>query len=247
MNELSLFAAIIIPAYKEQEALPRLIEGIVSSELGPVHLVIVDDSPPEIATRTRFLCKSALLKSRFHFHFLTRGVKSGRGSAVRYGLDYALNLQPRLEYFLEMDADGSHQIEDVKKLLDSTLSNHVAIGSRYLHGSQILGWPTYRRYFSKVLNWLIPRLLNLKVVDITNGLRLYPRNAAEILATSKQETVGFIYLSEQLLTLKSAGFQIIELPTTFINRTLGKSSVSLRSLFQSLVEVWILVRKSRCL
>lgn len=243
MNTVIQSAAIIIPAYEEKEALPLLVEELASSDLRTAHLVIVDDSPPEIAARTHSLCKSAFKESESHFHFLTRGVKSGRGSATRYGLDYALKLHPRLEFFLEMDADGSHQIKDASKLLHSAFGNQVAIGSRYLPKSQILGWPVYRRYLSKILNWFIPRLLNLKVTDITNGLRLYPRHAAELLAATKQETVGFIYLSEQLLILKKAGFEVTELPTTFINRTLGKSSVSLRSLFQSLVEVWILVRK----
>jgi dolichol-phosphate mannosyltransferase len=138
------------------------------------------------------------------------------------------------EFLLEMDGDGSHQIDDILRMIDSRDESAVLVGSRYLRESKITGWPASRRAFSKILNLIIPKMLSLNVTDVTNGLRLYPKSAVRKLLHTKAKTDSFVYLSEALLHLSDT-FAVKELPTHFVNREKGKSSVGPAELISSLL------------
>jgi len=110
------------------------------------------------------------------------------------------------EFLLEMDGDGSHQIDDILRMIDSRDESAVLVGSRYLRESKITGWPASRRAFSKILNLIIPKMLSLNVTDVTNGLRLYPKSAVRKLLHTKAKTDSFVYLSEALLHLSDTKY-----------------------------------------
>jgi len=227
---------IVIPAYNESDALPLLINELASSSREEdLSVVVVDDSSLEVALETERRCFAAASKSTLRLEFLRSSKKSGRGAAVRRGLEHALVTYSRADWFLECDADGSHRAVDIMAVLNNPEPTDLIIGSRYLPSSKILGWTRGRRVQSRILNWVIPRLLSIRVNDITNGLRRYSR--ASVICLLKHEPVSgsFIFLAEQALLVKRGGFSIREVPITFAERRGGTSSVSWSELRASLV------------
>jgi dolichol-phosphate mannosyltransferase len=121
----------------------------------------------------------------------------------------------------------------------------MLIGSRYLKESAIVNWPLLRRIFSKILNSLIPVLLNINVTDITNGLRRYNNQSVDLILNFKQLSFGFTYLSEQALIVRAKNLKILEIPITFINRSRGNSTVGLKEIYSSIQGVFLLLKKKQ--
>lgn len=225
--------AIIIPSYKETLALPKMLFELQLGLTATDAVIVMDDSPELIANKIEAACSEALRKSSASYLFINHPAKAGRGDAVRRGMVQAITLFPSLEFVMECDADGSHRPVDILRVKESKIDADLLIGSRYLLDSKVQGWPLSRRIFSRALNFIIPRVLQIKVADITNGLRRYSINAVNEIIAQNQVNKGFIYLSEQALTLEKRGLVIKELPTVFVNRTLGSSTVTWREVLAS--------------
>ncbi len=234
---------IIIPSYKETLALPKMLTELREYLQETDAILIMDDSPKVVANEIDSLCKQALGKCAAKYHFLNHQGKSGRGSAIRRGIEHSLNVFPSLEFIIECDADGSHRPVDIARVKDSKSRSHMLVGSRYLPESKIVGWPISRRIFSKVLNLIIPKLLDIKLHDITNGLRRYSTRAAYKIVNQPQKNTGFIYLSEQALIVKQHGLEIAELPIEFVDRTQGSSTVTWREIVASVQGVVLLAKQ----
>jgi dolichol-phosphate mannosyltransferase len=185
-----------------------------------------------------------MIGSPASYYFINHQGKSGRGSAIRRGMAEALNLFPNLEYMVECDADGSHRPEDILRIKNSEDQSDLLVGSRYLSSSKIVGWPLSRRIFSRILNFAIPKILGVPLVDITNGLRRYTIRAVREILSEHQTNTGFIYLSEQAQIVKRKNLQITELPIEFIDRTLGKSTVTWREITASIRGIFGLMNRS---
>lgn len=234
---------IIIPSYKEMLALPTMLTELREYLEKTDAILIMDDSPEVIAKEIDSLCKQALGKCAARYHFINHQGKSGRGSAIRRGIEYSLDVFPDLEFIIECDADGSHRPVDIAKVKESKSRSHMLVGSRYLSESKIVGWPISRRIFSKILNLIIPRLLDIKLHDITNGLRRYSTKAAYEIINQPQKNMGFIYLSEQALIVKQHGLEIEEIPIEFTDRTQGSSTVTWREIAASVQGVVLLAKQ----
>lgn len=235
---------VIIPSYKETLALPEMLNELQNHLEATDAILIMDDSPKSVANEIDNSCKLALANSDVNYFFINHEGKSGRGSAIRRGIEQSLSLFPNLQYVIECDADGSHRPTDIARVKDSDSYSHMLVGSRYLSESQIVGWPVSRRIFSRALNIVIPRLLQIKVSDITNGLRRYSVQAAREMIREPQLNMGFIYLSEQALIIKKCGLGIAELPIKFVDRTQGKSTVTRKEIIASIQGVISLVRRT---
>jgi len=225
--------AIVVPCYREQETIQTLLNNIYASPLRSANLFFVDDSEDCIST---IMAKRWIEKNKdksISVTCLSQGIRSGRGRAVIKGFVSALTNR-QIRTFIEMDADGSHQISDVMQVLDQSNGFDVVIGSRYLQGSKILGWSRRRIVFSKFLNVLIPLIFRIQVRDVTNGLRAYSRAAVESLVKCDFHTNTFISLTESLLILRKSGLSIGEVPICFVNRASGQSTVGIRELYVSL-------------
>lgn len=227
INSKSL--GVVIPAYNEKESIAQLIAALLKIDVvGPI--VVVDDSPTE---------ETAKLVVEFKEHgvaLIRRLSKGGRGSAVIEGLRH-LTKNGAVSIFMEMDADFSHPPEQIPEIASALLegSYDMVIASRYLPESQILNWPLSRRIFSRLANFLARIFLQIGITDYTNGYRCYSRRAAELIASEAGKYGnGFIALSEILVRLKLAGYSIGEVPTQFINRVRGESSVGWSEISQSL-------------
>ena len=237
-----IMKVVIIPSYNETLALAEMLSELRIHLQATDAILVMDDSPKPIANQIDSSCKLALVDSLASYYFINHEGKSGRGSAIRRGIEQSLSFFPNLEYVIECDADGSHRPTDIARIKDSDSHSHMLVGSRYLFESQIVGWPISRRIFSRALNIVIPRLLQIKVSDITNGLRRYSVQAARELIREPQMNMGFIYLSEQALIMKKCGLGIAELPIKFVDRTQGTSTVTRREIFASIQGVISLVR-----
>ncbi len=242
-SELSKITCVIaIPSYNENQALPILVSQLSKALNSSDALFIIDDSDTCMFDEIKDLCTDAMKESKGFLIFNNHKGKSGRGAAIRRGMQISVQQFPNLRYFIECDADGSHRIEDILFLKDSSDSSDLYIGSRYLKGSQIKGWPMSRRAFSRILNIVIPRMLNIDVHDITNGLRRYSNHAICEILKKNALTNGFIHLSEQALIIDRASKSIKEFPITFVNREIGTSTVRFSEVLNSLRGLYIIYR-----
>ncbi|CAB4924191.1 unannotated protein [freshwater metagenome] len=233
--------AIVIPSYKETLALPVLLSELKWGLTKKDVVIVVDDSPAEIALLVHQSCLQSLDGAECEFQFIPSGEKNGRGAAVRRGMQIVMNEYPNCQSIIECDADGSHRVEDILKVKNTKVQNDLLIGSRYLLDSAIIGWPLSRRVFSYILNKLIPKLVHIPIKDITNGLRKYSKASIHAILERPQQNYGFIYLSEQAIIVKNSGLSISEVPITFVDRSLGTSTVTRHEILQSIKGVLQLI------
>ena len=222
MNNIS----IIIPTYKEKDNIFKLTQMILSI-LPKATIYIVDD--------TKNLSLKRYFKNKRIKYFLRKN-KKGRGSAVLYGLNKSLQKKTH-KIFIEMDADFSHNPNELRKKINYFTKKKLdlLISSRYLKKSKIINWPISRLLFSKLSNLLARILLKVGVTDYTNGYRVYSRKSVELIVKKCGKIGdGFIVLSEILLTIKLKKYKIDEMPSIFVNRKRGESSVNLKLIIQSL-------------
>lgn len=227
--------AIVFASYHEAENLALLLRELAQRIDPDTAVLISDDSGPLMRDELVAGCSNAFSNSTSPLLFSFSEGKSGRGSAILRGFRELLVQYPNLETLLEADSDGSHRVDDIVKVLESQSDCDVVIGSRYLRESRISGWPIQRRVFSAVLNLAIPRLLGIKLNDLTNGLRSYSKPAVLTLLGNVPQNSGFIYLSEAAYLLHSKKFDFEEIPIHFENRILGQSSVGWREIVDSLL------------
>ena len=234
-------SAIVIPSYKETLALPVLLSELKSGLTKKDVVIVVDDSPVDIALLVHQSCLQSLDDAECEFRFIPSGEKNGRGAAVRRGMQIVMNEYPNCQSIIECDADGSHRVEDILKVKNTKVQNDLLIGSRYLLDSAIIGWPLSRRVFSYILNKLIPKLVHIPIKDITNGLRKYSMASIQAILGHPQQNNGFIYLSEQAIIVKNSGLSISEIAIIFIDRSLGTSTVTRHEILQSIKGVLKLI------
>ena len=237
----SIKCVIAIPSYNEVTSLPILIKELSLVLNSDDAVLILDDSPLNNQGKIKSLVTNSFSGSKGMLLFLNSDKKLGRGSAVRRGMQFCKRDFPNFKYFIECDADGSHQVLDIIKLRDHGSKADLLIGSRYLKESQIIGWSLQRKIFSRLLNFIIPRLLKIPVKDITNGLRRYSPRAIDYILKIDPINNGFTYLSEQLLIAHSRGLSILELPIVFIDRVSGKSTVTYKEIINSIKGILLLL------
>lgn len=220
--------AIIIPTYNELENIENLIRQIIKKVPESTIFIVDDSKTQEIGD----LIKIKNIKANY-FH---RKNKSGRGSAIIYGLSKAIK-EDKYNMFIEMDADFSHDPNELPRNIDFFIKEKLdlLIASRYLPESKIINWSLSRRVLSKLSNFLAKNLLSIPLKDFTNGFRIYSHRATlKIISSCGNIGDGFIILSEIIVVIKNNLFKIAEIRTIFVNRERGKSSVNLKLIIASL-------------
>jgi dolichol-phosphate mannosyltransferase len=214
---------IVLPTYQELENLPTLIEAI-RTELPEANFFIVDDNSPD---GTREWCD---LQAQEHanFAFTIRTHERGLGSATLVGLRYAIDKQ--FDFVATMDADWSHDPKFLPDMIAKLMSQpdfDVCIGSRYIAGGGIEGWPWRRRVVSRLVNVLTRLLLGLTTRDNSGAFRVYRVSALNKLALQAVRCIGYGYLEEILFRLKNVGARAVEVPIVFRDRVAGSSKTAL--------------------
>jgi dolichol-phosphate mannosyltransferase len=214
---------VVLPTYNEALNLPLLIPRILAA-VENADVLVVDDGSPD---GTAAVAERLAGQGEARVAVLRRERKSGRGSAILAGFRHGL-ADPRYTHYCEMDADLSHQPEELEQMLRAVAGADLVIGSRYLPGApQVEGWSSLRMVWSRASNRLIKFVLRLPMTDFTNGFRVYSRDAVLRLTGEDLRETGFVALSEWAFILHRAGMPITEVPSRFINRRMGQSKMSM--------------------
>jgi dolichol-phosphate mannosyltransferase len=164
-----------------------------------------------------------------------RSVKEGLGAAYVEGFRVALD--SGYELIGEMDADGSHQPEQLPRLFDAIRSADVVIGSRWVPGGSVVNWPWHRRALSRGGNLYTRALLGIAIRDATAGFRLYRRRALEIVHLERVQSFGYVFQVELVYRALRAGLRVVEVPIEFVEREHGDSKMTPEVARESLVRI----------
>jgi dolichol-phosphate mannosyltransferase len=204
---------VVIPTYNEAQSIGHILEGL--QHIGVDVLVIDDGSPDGTADIVRSHNVEVIQRSR----------KQGLGSAYRVG--FSIGIDRGYSYLIQMDADGSHQIKDLEKMLEWIGTADLLIGSRWVADGAIANWSKFREYLSKSANAYANLLLSLGVKDTTSGFRIYSLQLLESMEISTIRSEGYCFQIEMTRRAISRGGSVAEVPITFIERAHGQSKMSL--------------------
>ncbi len=213
-------AVVCLPTYNERENLERMLRAL-GEVLGPEdRVLVIDDASPdgtgELADR--------LGAELGYVHVLHRGKKEGLGPAYLAGFDHAL--AQGAELILEMDCDFSHDPADVPRLLATAEHADLVLGSRYASGGRIENWSRLRRFVSAGGSLYARLLLGVPVHDLTGGFKCYRRAVLEAMDVDAISAKGYAFQIETTYRALRAGYRVIEVPITFVDRTQGSSKMS---------------------
>ena len=213
---------VIIPTYNEIENIQAIIEKVLS--LNPVFdLLIVDDGSPD---GTAACVKKLQIEHPNRIHLLEREGKLGLGTAYIAGFKYAL--EKSYEYIFEMDADFSHNPEDLIRLYDACANQgaFMSIGSRYINGVNVVNWPIGRVLMSYFAGIYVRLITGMPMQDATAGFVCYRRKVLETIPLDQIKFIGYAFQVEMKFTAWKYGFKITEVPIIFTDRTKGESKMS---------------------
>lgn len=213
---------VIIPTYNEKENIVRMIQTVFAAGQ-PFHILIVDDGSPD---GTADLVRGQQAQYEGQLHMIERAGKLGLGTAYIAGFQWGLARQYR--YFIEMDADFSHNPADLARLRDAchTGGADVSVGSRYVRGGRLENWPFDRILLSYGASLYVRMITWMPVKDPTAGFVCYTRAVLDTLDLSRIRFVGYAFQIEMKFAARSLGFRIAEIPITFTDRIEGASKMS---------------------
>lgn len=212
---------VVIPTYNEIENIENIIRAVMAlSDL--FHVLIVDDNSPDGTAQ-----KALEIKKEFNDRIFVevRQKKAGLGTAYVHGFKWAFNNE--YEYIFEMDADFSHNPNDLPRLLEACEKGaDVAIGSRYSTGVNVVNWPLSRVLLSYFASVYVRIITGMKVHDATAGFICYRKNALENIGLDKIKFIGYAFQIEMKYRAFIKGFKLVEVPIIFTDRTKGQSKMS---------------------
>jgi dolichol-phosphate mannosyltransferase len=214
---------VIIPTYNEKENIQAIITAVMNLPL-EFHVLIIDDGSPDGTAEIVKELMAGPYAGRVHL--VERSGKQGLGTAYIAGFKWAI--EHKANYIFEMDADFSHNPNDLLKLYDACANNgaHLAIGSRYVTGVNVVNWPMGRVLMSYFASKYVRFILGVDIHDTTAGFVCYKRQLLETIELDKIRFKGYAFQIEMKFTAYKCGAKIIEVPIVFINRVLGTSKMS---------------------
>lgn len=214
---------VIIPTYNEKENIERIIRKVFSLEV-EFHILIVDDGSPDGTANIVKELQTSEFKDRLFIE--ERKGKLGLGTAYIHGFKWAL--QREYSFIFEMDADFSHNPDDLIRLRDTCKNGgaDMAIGSRYIKGVNVVNWPMNRVLMSYFASAYVRLITRIKIQDATAGFVCFRREVLETIPLDKIKFVGYAFQIEMKFTAIQYGFNVVEIPIIFTDRTLGTSKMS---------------------
>jgi len=213
---------IIIPSYNEKENIEKIIRKIFSLEKS-FHILIVDDGSPD---GTAKIVKNSQKDFTDQLYIEERTGKLGLGTAYIHGFKWAL--ERNYQFVFEMDADFSHDPDDLIRLYNANANKggDLAIGSRYVKGVNIVNWPMARLLMSFFASKYVRIITGMPIHDSTAGFKCYKREVLKIINLDKIQFVGYAFQIEMKFKAWKHGFNVVEVPVIFTDRTEGTSKMS---------------------
>ncbi|MCB5254875.1 MAG: polyprenol monophosphomannose synthase [Candidatus Cloacimonetes bacterium] len=224
---------LIIPTYNEIENIARLIR-IVLDKSADLDVLVIDDNSPD-GTAAEVL---SLMQSEPRVQLIQRPGKMGLGSAYVTGFKYALNKD--YEFIMEMDADFSHNPNDVPRLLEAAQKYDLVIGSRYSNGVNIINWPFKRLLISHFASKYVRIITGMPVKDPTGGFKCFRRKVLEAIDLDKILSDGYAFQIEMNFKAWTKGFHIKEVSIVFTERLDGVSKMNRNIVWEAVWMVWYL-------
>ena len=210
---------VISPTYNEKNNITDLINKI-SNISYPLDLLIIDDNSPD---GTADLVK-VLMKSNKIIHLVERESKLGLGTAYCAGFQWALDRD--YDLIIQMDADLSHNPDDIPRLLNESESADLIIGSRYIEGVNVINWPIRRLLMSYFANWYARFIIGLPINDLTGVFKCFRKKVLESIDLTKIKSEGYSFQIEMNFLAWMKGYKIKEIPIVFTDRTVGESKMN---------------------
>lgn len=212
-------ALVIIPTYNEAENIQAIV-GRVRVAVPEVHILVADDNSPDGTGKIA----DELAADDDHVHVLHRKGKEGLGAAYLAGFQWGLD--NGYGVVVEMDADGSHQPEELPRLLTALKGADLVLGSRWVPGGRIVNWPKYREIISRGGSTYSRLMLDVPIRDVTGGYRAFRRETLEGIGLGEVASQGYCFQVDLARRAIKAGYHVVEVPITFVEREHGDSKMS---------------------
>lgn len=225
---------VIIPTYNEIENIEKVIKNVFAQDVQFDVLVVDDNSPDGTAKKVKALQEEKYLN---RLHLLERKAKDGLGRAYIAGFKWALERD--YNYIFEMDADYSHNPNDLIRLYNACHKKgaDMSIGSRYIGGVNVINWPMNRVLMSWLASKYVGLITRMPIFDTTAGFVCYKRKVLETINLDKIKFVGYAFQIEMKFKAYTLGFDVQEIPIIFTDRTKGESKMDKRIIWEAVVGV----------
>jgi dolichol-phosphate mannosyltransferase len=224
-------ALIIVPTYNEKENIERLVNAVLKQHEA-IELLIIDDGSPD---GTGAIVEQ-MMTSEPRLHIIKRPGKMGLGSAYVTGFKHALKQD--YDYIMEMDADFSHNPDDIPKLLEAAQDNDLVIGSRYCNGINIINWPIERLLISYFASKYVRLITGMPIKDPTGGFKCFNRKVLEKIDLDNIRSEGYSFQIEMNYKAWVRGFKLKEVSIVFTERVDGHSKMSKKIVYEAAWMVW---------
>jgi dolichol-phosphate mannosyltransferase len=227
-------AIVIIPTFNEADNIRVVLEQVVALSQ-PVFVLVIDDGSPD---GTASIVRELKARHPNRIDLIEREGKQGLGSAYRVGFRYAL--ERGFSYICEMDADLSHDPNDLLKLIEPVRVGKadLAVGSRYIDGVRVMNWPLSRLVLSYGAGVYTRIITRLPVYDVTAGFKCYHRKVLAAIDLDRVKSTGYSFQIEMKYRAWRLGYKIIEVPIVFTERTEGQSKMSKAIVREAAYKVW---------
>lgn len=224
---------VVIPTYNEVDNLAKIV-GRVRSSVPEAHILVADDNSPDGTAKVA----DELASHDDHVRVMHRLGKEGLGAAYLAGFSWALD--NGFDVVVEMDADGSHQPEQLPLLLAALRNADLVLGSRWVPGGTVVNWPKSRELLSKGGNWYTRHALRIPLRDATGGYRAFRADTLRALDLDGVGSAGYIFQVDLAHRTLAKGMRVVEVPIEFVEREVGDSKMNRKIVSEALwrVTVW---------
>jgi dolichol-phosphate mannosyltransferase len=228
---------VVTPTYNEAENVERIMSAVLSQDPS-IEILIVDDNSPDGTAQI----VEKIQASNNRVHLLKRAGKMGLGTAYVEGFKFAIN--NNYDFVMEIDADFSHDPNEIPNFLKKIQEFDVVLGSRYINGVRILNWPIRRLILSYGASLYTRIITGMPIKDATGGYKCFRIAVLKSINLDNIHSNGYAFQIEMNYKAWKKGFKIFELPITFVDRTHGTSKMSKKIVYEAVLLVWKLKFKS---
>lgn len=223
---------VVIPTYNEAQNIEQMIDRILFQGIRNLDILVVDDNSPDGTGDI----VSRIARCESNVHLLRRPAKAGLGTAYVAGFKYAL--KQGYDYIFEMDADFSHDPDEIPNFLEALKDHDLVIGSRYKTGVNVINWPITRLVLSVGANKYTQLITGMPIKDCTGGYKCFRRQVLEAIDLDRIASDGYSFQIEMNFKAWKKGFRIIEIPIVFADREAGSSKMSKKIIREAIWMVW---------